>query len=111
MENIVIFKRNKDFMKMNESEIDEMLYFLCFMKKVHLLYVTPANQKEQYKKELDGIDDMLFSCSVEKYWKVQIDHLKSKYRYDEIDKIKEMEYYPLSKERVDAIDHMVKELK
>ena len=110
MENMVIFKRNKDFMKMNESEINEMINSIGFMK-LYLLDIMSVEQKEKYKKELDDINDMLFSCLVEKYLKVQIEHFKNKCEYEEIDKIKTMEYYPFSKERIDTIDKLVEELK
>ena len=110
MENMVIFKRNKNFMKLNESEIDEMINSIGFMK-LYLLDIMSIKQKEQYKKELDNINDMLFSCLVEKYLKVQIEYFKNKCEYEEIDKIKTMEYYPFSKERIDTIDSLVEELK
>ena len=54
---------------------------------------------------------MLFSCLIEKYLKVQIEHFKNKCEYEQIDKIKTMEYYPFSKERIDTIDNLVEELK
>ena len=51
MESMVIFKRNKDFMKLNESEIDEMINSIGFMK-LYLLDIMSVKQKEQYKKRV-----------------------------------------------------------
>lgn len=103
MENMVIFKRNKGLMNLNDTELDSVLDSTSLLK-LYLLDNMTLIEKEKIEKALDNLDNLLLDCIVEKY-------LKTLYECKDTEKIKTMEYYPLSKERMDIFADLIKELK
>ena len=103
MENIVVFKRNKGLMKLNDTELDSVFDSTSLLK-LYLLDNMTLIQKEKLEKALDNLDNLLLDCIVEKY-------LKTLYEHKYIDKIRTMEYCPIPKERMDIFVNLIKELK
>lgn len=104
MESMVIFKRNKDLMQLNDTEINDLIKSTSLIK-IRLVGNMTFIQKMKFKKELDDMDNLLLDLTVEKYLR------ENKYDYKDMDKMKTMEYCPIPKERMDIFVNLIKELK